>query len=61
MGQYKVYLVKDKHIVAPATLIEADCDPAAVEYANKLACQYDVELWLDTRLIQTFPAKANGK
>ena len=51
MPQYRAYLIKDKHIAAPPTLIEADADHAAIEQAKKLVNGYDVELWEGARLV----------
>ena len=45
MTQYKLYLLKDTHIVAPPTLIEADSDAEAIEQFEKVGRKYDAELW----------------
>jgi hypothetical protein len=58
MAQYKVYLVKDNHVVAPATLIEAACDPDALAQVDKMVGGYDAELWQDQRLVKALPAKS---
>ena len=51
MPQYRAYLIKDKHIAAPPTLIEADADHAAIEQVKKLVDGHDVELWEGARFV----------
>jgi hypothetical protein len=59
MAQYKVYLVKDKHFIAPLNLIEAACDTEALKQAESLVDGYDAELWQGERLVKALPAKSN--
>ena len=51
MTKYRVYLIKDEHIAGPATLIEADGDPAAIERARQFINGCDVELWEGSRFV----------
>jgi hypothetical protein len=58
MAEYRVYLVKDKHFIAPATLVEAACDTDALKQAERLIDGYDAELWQGERLVKALPAKS---
>jgi len=51
MADYRAYLIKDKHIAAAPTMIEADADDAAIEQARQLVDGHDVELWQGPRFV----------
>jgi len=51
MPEYRAYLIKDKRIAGPPTLIDADADPVAIEQAKQLVDGHDVELWEGPRFV----------
>jgi hypothetical protein len=51
MPEYRAYLIKDRHVAAAPTMIEADADDDAIEQAKQPVDGHDVELWHGARFV----------
>jgi hypothetical protein len=51
MPDYRVYPVKDKHIVGVPAVVTCDSDEEAIEKARPLVNGHDVEVWEGARQV----------
>jgi len=60
MPAFRVYQIKDGHLISPSRIIEAENDDAAIAEAKQLVDGYDVEIWTGKRLVTTLQGSHHG-
>jgi hypothetical protein len=60
MPAYRLYQVKDGHVLSDSRIIEAESDDAAVAQAKQFLDGCDVELWTGQRLVTTLKGSHHG-
>ncbi|MBV9956087.1 MAG: hypothetical protein JOZ70_12650 [Pseudolabrys sp.] len=58
MTEHRVYFLnRERHVIGPPTLIEADTDEYAIHRARQLLDGKDIEVWQLQRLVARIPHK----
>jgi hypothetical protein len=55
---YRIYAVQGNHIVAPALIIQCDCDETAIAKATaEFLEDHDLEIWDGARLVKRIASR----